>query len=70
MTEGKIKDMVIKNFDKYDTSGDGNLDQHELTKFFEDILKRREDGHKYNAMDLAKTFLEKLDRDGDMKLSR
>lgn len=41
MNEKNLKDFVIKNFDKYDTTGDGSLDKHELAKFFEDILKRR-----------------------------
>jgi len=41
MTEENIKKIVLNNLSKYDTSGDGTLDQRELTKFFEDVLKRR-----------------------------
>ena len=50
MTEGKVKEMVIRSFDKYDTSGKGTLDLHDLSKFFEDVLKRREDRDSYSAM--------------------
>lgn len=48
-TENQLRDFVIKNFNKYDTSGDGNLDQKELTVFFSDLLKRRPDGDRYDA---------------------
>ena len=32
----------MDNFDKYDTSKDGYLDKDELTKFFTDVLERKQ----------------------------
>jgi len=66
MTEENIKKIVLNNLSKYDTSGDGTLDQRELAEFFEDVLKRRpSDAAKYKPMDLAKNFIRMVDLNGD-----
>ena len=41
--ESDLRDLVISNFDKYDMSGDDHLSINELTCFFNDILKRKEE---------------------------
>ena len=41
ISEEDIKQLSLKYFDKYDASGDGNLNRRELTAFFDDIIERR-----------------------------
>lgn len=41
MTQKELRDFVMANFDKYDTTGDGCLDKSELTVFFKDVLDRK-----------------------------
>ena len=62
--------MVMTNFDKYDTSGDGALDKHELTLFFADILDRKKMRNQHNPEELALKFIHMIDLDGDEKLTR
>ena len=65
-----VKTTFLKNFDKYDTSHDGNLDKMELTNFFRDILKRKGYENNYNPREVAEAFVNMVDKDGDGKISR
>ena len=44
ISEKNLKHFIIRNFDKYDASGDGKLSKEELRQFFSDIIKRKKAG--------------------------
>ena len=70
MTEIQLRDYVLNNFSKYDTSGDGCLDKYELACFFSDVLERKKLKHAHDPEELAGRFIQMIDLDGDNKLTR
>ena len=70
MSEKELRDFVISNFDKYDTTGDGCLDKNELTEFFRDVLERKKGRSNIEPSELAMRFIHMVDLDGDEKLTR
>ena len=70
MSEKELRDFVIANFDKYDTTGDGCLDENELTLFFKDVLNRKKGKYDLEPRDMARKFIFMVDLNGDEKLSR
>jgi hypothetical protein len=50
MNESTIKKIVLENFEKYDTNGEGTLDKYALQKFFQEIIDRKGLSEQYDSM--------------------
>lgn len=70
MNENEVKRSFIEQFDKYDKDKNGLLDLDEVTKFFEDLLERRNEKDKRDARELAKQLIRMIDINNDGKVSR